>query len=86
MTTNMNHWKYIILGSGIAGMSAAEAIREHDEAADILMVSEEKEFCFNRPMLIQEFAMDGSGSVLFEQQQNWDKQAKVTARLGVEAE
>ena len=73
---------YIILGSGIAGMAAAEAIREHDKAADILMISAEEELCFNRPMLINEFALDGSGSVLFDRQQRWPEQAGVEARLG----
>ena len=63
-------------------MAAAEAIREHDEAAEILMISAEEELCFNRPMLINEFALDGSGSVLFEQQQNWPAQAGVEVRLG----
>ena len=73
---------YIILGSGIAGMAAAEAIREHDETAEILMISAEEELCFNRPMLINEFALDGSGRVLFEQQQGWPEQAGVEVRLG----
>ena len=73
---------YIILGSGIAGMAAAEAIREHDKTADILMISAEEELCFNRPMLINEFALDGSGRVLFEQQQGWPAQAGVEVRLG----
>lgn len=75
-------WNYIILGSGIAGMAAAEAIRENDNAAEILMISAEEELCFNRPMLINEFALDGSGSVLFEQQQNWPAQAGVDVMLG----
>ena len=73
---------YIILGSGIAGMAAAEAIRERDEAAEILMISAEEEFCFNRPMLINEFALDGSGSVLFDRQQSWAEQAGVETKLG----
>ena len=75
-------WDYIILGSGIAGMAAAEAIRERDEKSAILMISSEDELCFNRPMLINEFALDGSGSVLFDQQQNWPQQAGVKVRLG----
>ena len=77
-----SRWDYIILGSGIAGMAAAEAIREHDETAEILMISAEEELCFNRPMLINEFALDGSGRVLFEQQQNWPLQAGVEVSLG----
>ena len=82
INTKASRRDYIILGSGIAGMAAAEAIREHDEAAEILMISAEEELCFNRPMLINEFALDGSGSVLFEQQQNWPAQAGVEVRLG----
>ena len=74
--------EYIILGSGIAGMAAAEAIKEQDPKAEILMISEEEELCFNRPMLINEFALDGSGSVLFEQQQGWPEQTGVEVRLG----
>ena len=73
--------KYIILGSGIAGMAATEAIRGKDEAAEILMISAEKELCFNRPMLIGEFALDESGAVLFEKQQDWPAQHKVEVRL-----
>ena len=74
--------EYIILGSGIAGMAAAEAIRQRDPQAGILMISEEEELCFNRPMLINEFALDGSGSVLFDRQQGWPEQTGVEVRLG----
>lgn len=77
---------YIILGSGIAGMAAAEAIKERDPKADILMISEEKEFCFNRPMLIEEFSLDGFGSELFDKQQGWAEQTGVDAKLGISAE
>lgn len=78
----MDYWKYIIAGSGIAAMAAAEAIRERDLKGSILMISEEEELCFNRPMLINEFALDGSGSVLFDRQQGWPVQAGVDVRLG----
>jgi len=77
-----SNWNYIILGSGIAGMAAAEAIKERDKEAGILMISAEQEFCFNRPMLINEFALDGSGSVLFDRQQSWAEQTGVEARMG----
>ena len=78
--------KYVILGSGIAGMAAAEAIREAEEKAEIRMISEEKELCFNRPMLIGEFALDGTGAELFEKQQDWPRQHGVQISLGVAAE
>lgn len=77
--------EYIILGGGIAGMAAAEAIREREQEAGIFMISTEKEFCFNRPMLIEEFALDGSGSELFDKQQGWAEQTGVETMLGVSA-
>ncbi len=77
--------RYLILGSGIAGMAAAEGIRQTDPEAEICMVSAEKELCFNRPMLIQEFALDGSGAALFERQQEWPEQFDVEVMLGKQA-
>ena len=81
--TKASKWDYIILGSGIAGMAAAEAIRERDKETGILMISAEEEFCFNRPMLIEEFSLDGTGSVLFDKQQTWAEQTGIDVRLGV---
>lgn len=78
--------QYVILGSGIAGMTAAESIRDNDPSAGILMVSEERELCFNRPMLVREFALDGSGAALFERQQDWPQQFHVDVRQGIKAE
>lgn len=77
---------YVILGSGIAGMAAAQAIRRRDRKEDILMVSEERELCFNRPMLIQEFHPDKTGASLFDKQQEWPQEAGVEVRLGTSAE
>ncbi len=47
----MNMTRYVIVGSSIAGMSAAEAIRERDAAADISIVSEEPYGLYSRPGL-----------------------------------
>lgn len=81
----MDTRRYIILGGGIAGMAAAEAIRERDADGRILMVSAEKELCFNRPMLIREFALDGSGADLFDRQQDWPEQHRIDVLRGTEA-
>ena len=77
---------YLILGSGIAGVAAAEAIREKDPEGKTVMISTEEELCFNRPMLIKDFALDGSGDALFEKQQNWPETTGVELLAGVEAE
>ncbi|MBF0257676.1 MAG: NAD(P)/FAD-dependent oxidoreductase [Desulfamplus sp.] len=43
--------KYLIIGNGIAGVSAAEAIREIDSAGEIIMVSDEVDLPYSRPMI-----------------------------------
>jgi len=43
--------KYVILGSGAAGVTAAAAIREKDSEGRIVLVSDEKEMTYKRPML-----------------------------------
>ena len=43
--------RYLIIGSSIAGQSAAEAIRERDAAATITIVSEEAHRLYSRPGL-----------------------------------
>lgn len=42
---------YVVLGGGVAAVSAVEAIRERDKTATILMVSNEPYLPYHRPML-----------------------------------
>ena len=44
-------YDYIIVGGGIAGVSAAEAIRANDKYASISILSEEPELLYSRVML-----------------------------------
>ncbi|MFT4892456.1 MAG: NAD(P)H-nitrite reductase large subunit [Candidatus Nanohaloarchaea archaeon] len=43
--------KHVIIGDGIAGATAAEEVREHDEEAEIKIFTEESEPLYNRIML-----------------------------------
>ncbi len=43
--------KYLIIGSGAAGIHAAEAIRQRDKLGRLLIVSDEKTPAYKRPML-----------------------------------
>ena len=43
--------QYVIVGSGIAGLAAAEALRAHEPCADVVMVSEEPHNFYSRPGL-----------------------------------
>ena len=43
--------RYVVVGSGIAGLSACEAIRERDAGAEITLVGEEPHPFYSRPGL-----------------------------------
>lgn len=43
--------KYLIIGAGIAGSTAAETIREHDKDGEITLISGEPELVYNRVVL-----------------------------------
>lgn len=43
--------RYVIVGSGAAGIAAAEAIRSQDPAGQIVLISEEKQGYYSRPGL-----------------------------------
>jgi len=43
--------KYLIIGDGIAGATAAKTIRENDENADIKVFTDDSEPLYNRIML-----------------------------------
>lgn len=50
--------KHLIIGNGIAGINAAQAIRDLDAEAEIVMVSDERFPPYSRPMISQ--VLDGS--------------------------
>jgi NAD(P)H-nitrite reductase large subunit len=43
--------KYLIIGNSVAGISAVEAIREIDKEEKIILVSDEKEINYSRPLI-----------------------------------
>lgn len=46
-----NHFKYIIVGGGLAGASAIEGIREHDTSGSIALFGKENHLPYDRPPL-----------------------------------
>ncbi len=46
-----NSYKYVIIGSGLAGVSAVEGIREIDPKGEILLAGDEKNMPYDRPPL-----------------------------------
>lgn len=51
MAANKLHFKYVIVGGGVAGASAVEGIREVDNDGTILIICSEPQLPYNRPPL-----------------------------------
>lgn len=75
--------KYVILGGGVAAVSAAEAIRRRDETGSIEMFSAENYLPINRPMLTKDpEAAAGSAENLLIHGQEWYDERKIGLHLG----
>ncbi len=55
----MEQYDYLIVGSGLAGVSAIKGIREEDEKGSILLVGKEEELPYNRPPLSKDLLLEG---------------------------
>lgn len=83
---NDTNRRYLILGGGIAAVSAADAIRSRDETGSITMLSAEKYLPINRPMLtkdLETIAKDPDSIQIHGQP--WYDERKIDLKLGVRA-
>lgn len=74
--------KYVIIGNGIAGASAVEAIRELDRQGDVIVIGDETGPPYSRPMISQ--VLEGAQPITklpIRSEQFYD-QLKVTPVLG----
>ncbi|MCD8337822.1 MAG: FAD-dependent oxidoreductase [Lachnospiraceae bacterium] len=75
--------RYVILGGGIAGVSAAEAIRKRDQTGTILILSAEDYLPIYRPMLTKNLNIaDVSSEALFIHPEKWYEEHHIQLRLG----
>ncbi len=63
--SNGTNDRYVILGAGTAALSAATAIRERDNTGSIVMIADEDELPYNRPMLTKNM-FAGPEEMVFE--------------------
>jgi nitrite reductase (NADH) large subunit len=73
--------KYLIVGNGVAGTTAAENIRKNDPSGEITVITEE-EFPFYYRIRLPDFLcgeIEESG--LFAKKKDWYKENKITLRL-----
>lgn len=72
---------YMILGNGIAGLSAAEAIRERNKTAKIVMISDEEYDTYNRPMLTKSMFARLSPAQIAVKEDSWYQERNITRIL-----
>lgn len=72
--------RYVILGGGIAAVSAADAIRQRDQTGPIILFSMEDELPIRRPMLTKDFT-EALGDLSLHPAQ-WYAERSITLRLG----
>lgn len=78
--------RYLILGGGVAAVSAAEAIRRRDETGSITLLSAEKYLPINRPMLTKDLeAIANDPDSIRIHDQAWYDERNLTVKLGVSA-
>lgn len=74
-------YDYLIIGNGIAGLSATEEIRKKDSDATILIVSEEKSSTYWRTRLSHLISQDFDKDDLFVKKQPWYDEKKIDEKL-----
>ena len=79
-------YDYLIIGNGIAGLSATEEIRKKDEDASILIVSEEKPSTYWRTRLSELICKDFEEEEIFVKKEPWYSEKHIEERLSTKVE
>lgn len=74
-------YDYLIIGNGIAGLSACEEIRKSDEEAQILIVSAEKPSTYWRTRLSDLISKDFSDDDLYVKKEPWYSEKHIDEKL-----
>ena len=74
--------KFLILGGGPAGRSAAAAVRERNKKAVITIITMEDELPYNRPMLTKALLDDHSGDALAIEGADWYEKNRIFVMKG----
>jgi len=76
--------KFVIIGGGVAALSAAEAIRERNSIASILMISKEEILPYYRPSLSDLIFKEIPFEEFYLHQPGWYEEKKITIMLNTE--
>jgi len=74
--------KFVIIGGGVAALSAAEAIRERNKTASITMITDEPVLPYYRPMLSDYLGEEIKGERLFIHDLAWYREKRIEVLTG----
>ncbi len=80
----MNKYNYVIIGNGIAGLSAAEEIRKNDEKSSVLIISREGYLTYMRPKLSHLLSKEVNTESLLVKNIEWYDSNSITRMLNKE--
>lgn len=81
----MERYDYVIIGGGIAGVSAAEAIRERDPSGTIAIISDEPHLLYSRVLLPSLLKKKIARERIFLRARGYFEKKRITLLLGEEA-
>jgi nitrite reductase (NADH) large subunit len=73
--------KYLIIGNGVAGTTAAETVRESDSTGEITICTEEKIPFYSRIRLIEYLAGEASTEDIIIHDEDWYGEKKISVHL-----
>ena len=77
--------RFLIIGGGAAGYNAAKAIRERNKTCNIVILSQEDELPYNRPMLTKSLLSDFDCAKIAISPRDWYEKEGITLLTGVAA-
>lgn len=80
--TNNTDEKFLIIGNGIAGLSAAEAIRARNKTCSIVMVTNEEYLTYNRPMLTKSLLAGFTADQIAVYDKKWYEENNINVVTG----
>lgn len=71
----------VVVGGGIAGLSACEEIRKRNTVCSVELISDEETFCYNRPMLTKGILSEFDALNFFTKQLDWYQENHIKLTL-----
>jgi flavorubredoxin/NADPH-dependent 2,4-dienoyl-CoA reductase/sulfur reductase-like enzyme len=73
--------KVVVIGSGVAAVSAIDTVRERNSAAQITMITEDDRMPYYRPIIVQELVRKINDEEFFIRKKQWPRTSNVDVKL-----